>query len=134
MISSKNRGGSPLFFLEQIIVLGLFVLTSTILLGALSKAHTLRQTASEQTKAMIIMQALAENIKIEGLDAISFPLYYNEDMEEVENVNEADFKVEVQTRDEEKIGGTLEYVDLEMSQIAQEKQIWAMDFTTYRRK
>lgn len=134
MISSKNRGGSPLFFLEQIIVLGLFVLTSTILLGALSKAHTLRQTASEQTKAMIIMQALAENIKIEGLDAISFPLYYNEDMEEVENVNEADFKVEVQIRDEEKIGGTLEYVDLEMSQIAQEKQIWAMDFTTYRRK
>lgn len=134
MIPSKNRGGSPLFFLELIIVLGLFVLTSTILLGALSKAHTMRQTASEQTKAMIIMQALAENIKIEGLDAISFPLYYNEDMEEVENVNEADFKVEAQIRDEERIGGILEYVDLEMSQIAQEKQIWVMDFTTYRRK
>lgn len=129
-ISSRSH----LFFLELIIVILLFALTSTLLLSVFIKADAIREKSKEQTHGMIAVQAVAERIKGgEELDITQFPLYYDADWKQIALEEEGTFVMEIDYQETETLSGTIQSISLEVSKtrVAKEEPIWQLAFKKY---
>lgn len=131
-VSSK----SSLFFLELIIVIFLFALTSTLLLSVFAKANTIRQKSKNQTYGMIAAQSVAETIKgAKEIDMNQFPLYYDAQWHLVSAPEQGVFAISVESEEQIAASGTLLDIKLEVNKLGEseksEANIWQMSFKKY---
>lgn len=131
-ISSKSN----LFFLELIIVILLFALTSTLLLSVFVKANTIRQKSKNQTYGMIAAQSVAETIKAaKEIDRTQMTLYYDAEWHLVAAPEQGVFVIDVVSEEKSTGSGILLDIKLEVSKLDQsgksEENIWQMSFKKY---
>ncbi|MGN0158735.1 MAG: hypothetical protein ACI39W_06310 [Brotaphodocola sp.] len=69
-MNKKNSSGSGVFLMEMIMVVGFFLICTSVCMLAFAKANYLSQLAQDRNQAVLKAESMAEIWKLKGMDGL----------------------------------------------------------------